>query len=346
LNAMSSNLPAVVKTWQYQADQVIAGNGTALTQAQNLLYAVINTMLGTGTWKNGADGTISVANAATVVGSSDGSTSNMAGTNLITAANKLVWATAGTAHSWIVFNFAQIGIHVLIDCNFSSGSADSITVKTSQVGFGAAHGGTDGSTTAAPTATDSVSVLAGTWGGTVTINTQTAYNAMLSADGKILRIFFFRNSHLCGMFDFGVPDSPDPLWTNPYVAWAVGSGTPAPSSDVPTFANLYGTAPVGAARINGVNSVVGYGVFAQRGNSSSLFEVWTAVNTSFGAPYWGLPYISNTVGAVGQWGKAIDIGVTLSNKATGSTAPLAGGNTFAVFGGLVVPWKTTVPVIA
>lgn len=104
---------------------------------------------------NGANGTAPAGAAWTCVGSSDGSGSyNMSGTDLWGAtynAAKLVYANAGTNHSWMVLQ-SPAGIatdgpyQLLMDCNTTS--VGNVRFSLSKAGF------TGGSATTAPTATD------------------------------------------------------------------------------------------------------------------------------------------------------------------------------------------------
>lgn len=144
-------IPALSKTWSSRMNVPFGSNNTTtalITQfaAWSLKQHLINA--------HTADGTLYGTRAAnsvwTVVGSSDGSTAGMDGTDRWTTtftASKIVRASTGSAHSWIVLQNSTSGYQMCIDMNStSSGGNCNIIFARSSGGF------TGGNTTTRPTA--------------------------------------------------------------------------------------------------------------------------------------------------------------------------------------------------
>jgi hypothetical protein len=163
----------------------------------------------------------------TVIGSSDSINSSMDGTDRwITDANLIYAATAGTPYSWIVLQQAGINAKTQILVGLDTLSAadfnrEDITIIVSPAaGFGTANGGTDGSTTSLPTATDQVSMDGTNWhgaeGGTNLAKTLTCIS---SDDGEVTRIVLSHDvSELpITCIGFEKPRLPNSNWVNPAV---------------------------------------------------------------------------------------------------------------------------------
>lgn len=108
-----SALPALTKTYSARGNQLNASNTTALLVAQSTVFALKEHM------KNAASGgTTSGSRHANSVwatkGSSDGTTANLAGSDLIAAHTNLVWSAGN--HSWWWGENATCGYQVVIDC--------------------------------------------------------------------------------------------------------------------------------------------------------------------------------------------------------------------------------------
>lgn len=341
-------LPAVSRTWQYQVDNTVAGQGTALAQNQNLMFAIKQALKAAGSWKSRADGAITPTGGWTCVGSSDSSTSNMTGTDLWAAATNLVWAAAASPHSWIVLKQTGIGanLHVLIDLSNSNTSIATIII--SHTGFGVAFGGTDGTASVAPTALNSNTILsASNWGGTTTTATATVAHVLLTADGKSTRIILCRNSNCCAQWNFELLSVEQAGWTNPYLAGGRGSGTAAPSSDVLTAADMSSST---ATLYKGFGSAsMALGITAESFSDGMALDLILSAN-SFDSnfPIFGQRVASVTASGIGSHGLIVDQWYGLANRATGTTYPVTPGTTreFAQFGRSIQPWKGTVPVVA
>lgn len=151
-------LPTKIRTWKYQVNASISGGATQTAAAQNLLYAIKQAIVGAGIWTDDEGVAASAPTGWTVAGSSNSSASGMDATDRWTSAASVVGATAAP-HSWIVLRHATLG-DVLIDCSTTLSAAPNATISWSKQGFGTAAGGSDGSTSTAPTAANSVSLVA------------------------------------------------------------------------------------------------------------------------------------------------------------------------------------------
>jgi len=197
--------PTVIKTWQYSNDNLIpVDTGSAAVNAKQM-FAFKNVL------KNFA------TNPMTVIGSSDGSTSGMDGTDRWVTFSNLV------TNSWIVLQDAQVNPKFQICFQLTgSGFTTNTTSATVQVtvsrlaGFGTENGGTNGTTTTRPTATDE-DAKTGAAFTTSTTNVARRFYVWRSLDGQVTRAAF-RNATAGtweGWWEWGVPRGPRTLWTNP-----------------------------------------------------------------------------------------------------------------------------------
>ena len=216
-------ISAPVKTWQDNLNQAFATTATQLTDNQQLLRGVKDSMIGFATlpWAVIASSNAVVANAA------DNWTVN----------GDLVWATPPTAHSWIQLRQTGIGatFEVLLVLETASvGGAFGPAVYFSLVGF------TGGTTTARPTAADEVLAKAAniSWLGQSGVAAFSSYlHVMQSTDGQCTRVTIYADWNTPGkvaaFWLFDVPDLPRPSFTTPHVVIVdqqdIGSATSAMS---------------------------------------------------------------------------------------------------------------------
>jgi hypothetical protein len=116
--------------------------------------------------------------------------------DLITDQTKLVWAIAGSVHSWVVLKNTTLGadFSVCIDCNFASSSNASVTILSSVAGYQA------GTTTNRPVVNvggvehnfGTIYLCASTASTTMTKGVVVLY----SSDGECLRMFSSFNTGL------------------------------------------------------------------------------------------------------------------------------------------------------
>lgn len=227
---------------------------------------------------------------------------------LVTFGN-VVWAPSGAAHSWIVLKSTSVimgtTLYWLIACEQSGSDTNTIYMSTSKLGFSAAAGGTDGSTTLKPTAADEAVMrnsLQWGAGGGVPIR----FHVLMSTDGSATRVFTTYQTNLMGFWTI------EPLLD--------------PTSGLDLFATVFGNAalnplvvqsvsqtPQLVARTTGGAAV--YGVLSGEGSQYA-----SSVSAGLGAVdrvMWNDIAQVNQLLAVGAWG-----GLTSSPVARGHLGSL------------------------
>src|SRR4051812_33626557 len=97
------SLPTLAKSWQYNVNQAYNATGSFLTNNRNLLLGIKNSFIGfaQNPWQvRGSSNSVSASLLA--VGAAG------PGTDLWASTSNLVWASVGSAHSWIVLRQSQI----------------------------------------------------------------------------------------------------------------------------------------------------------------------------------------------------------------------------------------------
>lgn len=192
-------LPSLTRTWRFKTNVLIAGSTTTSVPQRNFLMEIKDAILGNGSWTDSDGVSASAPTGWSVAGSCNSSVAGMDGVDRwVTGANIIM---GSGAHSWIVFRHATIG-DILISGFNASGFVDSITVAWSPTGYGTVNGGTDGTTTADPTATAAVTLYAnaGAGSGTNSPGVSTRAHFLRATDGGFI-FLFCRNGFLTGLFD-------------------------------------------------------------------------------------------------------------------------------------------------
>lgn len=322
-------LPSLAKTWQYSVNNTVAVGANALATNRAVLRAIKNALLAFGTlpW--------------TVRYSCDSTTAGIAGdaVDRWTADTNLVWANAGTAHSWIVLQ--QTGItstfQVCLDLTSASASGLVLTIVLSpSAGF------TGGTTTARPTATDEVIVQSNAgWGGQ-SANTQTVYHVMHSTDGQCNRVAICVGNTTSGFWILDKPANPVTGWSNPSLGGCGGASSASEQGTYANFSKAAGSKGRGSATMNLYFSVEGYGT------AFEAVGVGIAVANDLSSEFAFFPIglTSDTASNRGRHGSVFDLWFGPTNLSTGDTFPNDTSRTFAVFSDLVVPWNGTAVVTA
>lgn len=315
-------LPVLTKTWQFNVNQSVAAQGSALASMRRVMRTIVNSLVGFATLPWG------------VRGSSDSVTAAMDSTNRWIADSNLVWA--GGAHSWIVLRQTGVSSTFEICIDLFSGSSGSATVVFSSVGF------TGGTTSARPTATDEVvSLAAGVW----CTGTDVAHvvHAMQSTDGKATRITVCSQSTiLATFFLFDVPLTPVTNWATPVVVHTRGasSGFAITLATMNTGTAAFGRRTVSMPLYFTCEGFLGYPV-----PSTSL--IGGVVNEISGE--WDLPSIGlacSTAGNRGVHGGLPDIWWKPEAIGHGDTGPNDITRQFVAMGGVFLPWNGSVVVLA
>lgn len=311
-------LPTLVKTWIGSYNNQVVAQGTTIDTNRALLVAIKNAMLGM------------AAAAWTCVYSCDSATAGTAGDGVDrwSSGASLVWAAAGSAHSWIVLKQSAVGsnFQVCISCENAGGTTLTIAVSKS-AGF------SGGSATSRPTATDEqVVISAATFGGVGT-NVSARWTVQQSNDGQCTRVLLANNGVASGMWSFEVPQNPVSGWITPYLAGVVTTLT---------VGNLCATT---STPLSFRHSTTNGTMFMQtEGNTSGIGpadgnygNAANQIDSSW--PMWPIGVASKTSGVTGRHGSVFDMWLASTSRNSGDRYPAAGSGLFAQFGSIIVPWN-------
>lgn len=208
-------LPTLSKTWQFDVNNVIA-SAAELTFYQNLAYELKEAMTGF------------ASNPWTVIASCDSTTANNSGTDLWLAPANIVWNTG--AHSWIVLENAS-GSQLCIAMDFTGTNNQDALIFFSPGGeFLVANGGTDGTTTARPTAPDEYDARTGPdlsawWGNQTTTPAQNVFHMWHSTDGTLTYIVGYSGNIPHTFVALGSINNPVTGHVEPYLGtWLTNTG--------------------------------------------------------------------------------------------------------------------------
>lgn len=229
------------RTWQFRVNQVNAPGASVLATNRTHMIAIVEALLGRGSWVDKDGAASAAAGNWTVWGGCDGAGNfgNNDGVNRwdtigVLDPTKLVWAAAGVNHSWIVLKQTGIDTNFSICIDLSNAASENITLVVAFTGFNA-----DGTATARPTPISGQTLISNTvWGGSSSV-APTVFNAEKSTDGKGFRFWSFRSASCIQFWNFEVPDPVVPNFTTPSVAQAVGGSS---TSEVLTYSYLSGGA--------------------------------------------------------------------------------------------------------
>lgn len=289
---------------------------------------------------NGPNGTAPAGAAWTCVGSSDGSGNfNMSGTDLWGStydASKLVYASNGNNHSWMVLQ-SPAGIasngpyQLLMDCN-SSGT--NVRLSLSRAGF------TGGSATFAPTATDQASYMPNpeTLNGETTTTSASYGHITRTATGA----FYFTTSRVGATSLGGAFISAVPLVNqNPSDQWRLFGIFMASQLDTLRVATrialrAYNDTSVSFGNAYVVNTAIGNGGFPAN---------YTGLNAVTGA-YTAYPFglFTNSAGASGYRGQLPDIYAIGLGRVVGDVAPATGAQEYVCSPYTLLPFNCLLTV--
>lgn len=315
-------LPTLVKTWQFSVNQAIAAQGTAKLDNARAIRLAKDALLAFAT------------NPWLMRYSCNSTTAGTAGDGVdrLTTDASFVWNAAGSAHSWMVIRQTGIAANyeVCISCESAStpGGVLAIVVSPS-AGF------TGGSTTARPTATDEVIVLASTSWTSVATDIATRLSVMQSTDGQCTRVIGAASGALTFMWVFDRPANPTAGWSNPSVSVVQGANV--------GLASQLSAAGSALAKMRS-GSTNGNVVLTCEGNSTGIIPtdaVFGNVANEISSEWPMIPigFESYTVGVRGRHGTLQDIWYGSSSVATGDTYPNDSSNQFAQFGNIILPWN-------
>lgn len=316
------SLPSFVKTWVHDSNNSVVATGATLTTNRTLLLALKNALLTV------ASATVGYSCDSVTAGAADD------GVDRWDAITDLVWSTAG-ARSWFVIKLAGVlaGYQLLLELGITSAPGSQLRVVASP-----AAGFTGGTTTARPTATDEVVVIAGQWANGS--DTSYVWHLLSADDGSAVRLLICDGGAVTGFMSIETPQNQVTGWTLPACTAWVYSATQAPSyALLNDAAAIQARAPAG----NMTLYLTSEGWISAMGG-----ERLTSAPNDISAewPLYPAGLASETAGARGRHGSATDLWWTATGLANGDTFPGDTSRTFAVFGDLVVPWDGSVPVVS
>lgn len=312
-------LPGLEKSWQF-AHVANTLSGVEVTDLNDFFLR----------FKNAAKAFIS--NPLTVAGSSNGVTSNMSGTDLLTNQASMVHASG--AHSWIVLSLPQVGTNVQICFDFNSSNHMLADIVWSPTGF------SGGSTTARPTAADE-SVLwthgSTPWVGVLGTGSggQLRGHMMLSTDGRCFRFIIANAGNVRGFLLVDRAGNPATGWTNPAIA---RFHTTLNIADWYGSAYIKAVGPLGAMPLHLIFELP-MTHFASRLPVTERLNLANEISGEYPMTRVGLWH--NTAGQKGRHGYIFDFFFTCAVLTNGDTMPADGSKQFVVFGDVAFPGDGT-----
>lgn len=336
------SLPTLMKTWEFCPNYALAATGTALGTNRTILKWLVDNMTtnGSSLWVNAANSPVTPSGLATVRYSCDSVAAGTAGdgVNRWDSLTDLVWANAGSAHSWMVLRLYS-NAEILISCEGSAVNGQNLTLVTS-----ANAGFTGGTTTARPTATDERAVINNAaWGGVQNSDQSVRMHLLKSTDGQSWRFLLGNTSQISTAFIFGKAVQFNPTaWPNSLVMFAIG-GSPGGSANVLTQSNLNANANFFGYGASAMTLYLG-GMYYASGLANA--NITSANDLSGNWPFLPQELFSATTSNRGAHGYLSDVWYGSTTTATGASFPLTGTqHQFAQFGSLILPWCQTALVV-
>lgn len=323
-----ATLPTLTKTWQFSVNNSTGATGTAIDVNRTWTRTVKDALLAF------------ASNPWTMRYSCNSVTAGTAGDGVdrITTNANLVWANAGSAHSWMVLRQTGIATNfeLLISCENANASGATLLVVTSpSAGF------TGGTTTARPTATDEIAQTnpASAWG--ITTNTAMRWHLWESTDGQCTRLITCVSGAIYNTIWLDKPSNPVTGWTNPSLSYAAQGATGLSATTLGAVAGAF------SARIGSTSALL---AVSAEGLITSAGSVSFRTNTNWGNianevsgewPMLPVGAICVTATVRGRHGTFQDLWTGSGGANTGDTYPSGASNQFAQFDALILPWNGT-----
>ena len=324
-------LPALDKTWQFNVNNIQRTTGTALGDNQKLVRALKNALIGFG------------LSAWTVRGSSNSAAFGLDNVDRWLADANLVWANAGTNHSWIVLKNTNLGANVEVCIDLRSTTPSRIDVVMS---YAAPFAG--GSLTARPTAAgDEVSLTLSATSGYAyhglgdNTTFDCVWHVMHSTDGQSTRLFVCKYDNTCAMWaNFSKVKNPSTGWTVPVVGCWLDAGTNKNTGN-PQFVALndyawqYGRqAPTQISMFCTSEGIIASMIGEARYSYNDISNEWSLTPVGLA---------SETANVRGRHGTLYDLYWGSIYRQPGDSWPNDNTRQFIQIGHLVVPWNGTIP---
>jgi hypothetical protein len=323
-----ATLPSLTKTWQFSVNNSTGlGLGTAIDINRTWIRTVKDALLAFAStpWTMRYS-----CNSVTAGAAGDG-------VDRITTNANLVWANAGSAHSWIVLRQTGVATNfeLLLSCENSQASGTTLMIVVSP-----AAGFTGGTTTARPTATDElvINAAATAWSNT-SANAQ-RWHLMQSTDGQCTRIITCSAGVLQSALIIEKPASPATGWTNPSMSYAGPNSVSCLSAA--QLGIVTGAFGMRSGSTNGLLSMSAEGLITNTANVSFQTNTnWGNIANEISGEWPMLPLgaIGVTATIRGRHGTFQDVWTASGGANSGDTYPSGGSHQFAQFGALIVPWN-------
>lgn len=332
-------LPSLDKTWQHNVNNLRGNTGVNLDDHKDIMFMIKQSLIGEtfGGASLGWTGIWSVESSSAGDGVDFGAGDRWA------SVSDIVWANAGVNHSWIVFRQTATGTEFCIDC--SNTSSYNITIIWSPAArFGAAYGGTDGTATTRPTATDEIVTLNNNrWAGGQSSPFAIRVHTMISTDGECTRVIAQIRNNASLLWIFDVVKNPVSGWTNPTIA--VTQGSTLIDSSVATY-DWY----TGAARINGVHGSLPMIMYmavegARFAELPSIGYIVSPNDMDGSWPMFPVGLVSETAGARGRHGELFDFWFGTRSLDPGTAFPDDLTRQFVFFRDIIFPWDGSAPQV-
>lgn len=346
------SLPTLDKTWNKDLNVAVRTLGVHSGEDRRRVMFTIKDKL------------VNMAVPWVVVGSSDGVSSNMTGTDLWTDSTKVSFGASGDPDansntSWIVLQQSAINpnFQILIGPSRINGqprgAGDARISMSPKAGFGAANGGTDGGVGAHvwPTATDEITILdwADRWLDGIGTNFPALQDFILhfwqSTDGECTRVTLYSATGTpfnCNLIAFEKPKNPIAEWTDPVIGMWNGDGSAAMTYALwnDNSARTYANNPLGGSMklIHTCEGAV-LGALPQNNPGTNLL--------SGEYEFFPMGLYSDTAGAAGRHGERYDLWWVPTGMLNGMTVPLTPSPTkeFWVFDNMLLVGDGTDPVL-
>ena len=349
-------VPSLQKTWYFQVNTTITQQGSTLATGRLLMRTVKDTFLGAGSWTDSSNAAATLTNNWVVDFSSDSTAPGTGtagdGVDHWTVNGSLVWATAGTAHSWMVIKNTQMPGGTLWVCiDLSNANAYNCTIVISRVGF------TGGSTTNRPTATDEVVTLNNTtWGMDTGGTTSMKLHALKSSDNQHHRVVISRNGWGHGLWMFEAITTTD-NWTKNLLVYTNGTSSANYGGSYLVFTNNFngsgplcysiteqGTPWVGSLAVPFAPGPI-FDMISKVTAVAEMNSAWPAMSIGIES-HSNYTYTGSTPSvaieySMGYAGKLKDLFWVPSSLGEGDQAPSGGGANFSMIGDTCWPWNTT-----
>lgn len=334
-------LPSLIKTWQFQVNNQVVAQGTSLATGRLMMRSIKNALTGTGAWTDSNGGAVAQTNPMTVTGSNNGAGTFGNNDNIdrwTTDAN-LVWAAAGVNHSWIVLKFGGSNVQICIDLNSATNTVATMVISV-------AAGFTGGTATARPTATDENVIGSVVGWGMSTADSTCRWHVMKSSDGLAYRVVICRTAATVGFWQFErVNNRIGAFWPEPTLGTQDGTNGAGPVATTGELGNS-ASSVLPRSRDDTASIQLIWTCEGKDNQSLNLFET-VAIDKTGENPMFPAGLYCPTAGHIGPIGSMIDAWWGLANLADGTTYPAAGTlHQFVQFSDIILPWDTSVPVLA